>query len=123
MSLRSTFITASALILAGAATAGAAEPTPLTGTEWALNDAPEAFFTLNEDGTINGNDGCNIFGGSASLEGNALTVDGLYSTMRYCDMDVSLTAILDGENTVAVTDSTLTLTDAKGTEWAFTAKK
>ena len=53
MSLRYSLATASALILAGAATAGAAESTPLTGTEWGYSYG--AFFTLHDDGTIGGN--------------------------------------------------------------------
>ncbi|MBC3185832.1 META domain-containing protein [Corynebacterium sp. zg-331] len=120
MSLRSSLAVASAVLLAGATTAHAAS---LTDTEWALADAPDAFFVLHENGTLSGNDGCNVFGGSAALDGDVLTVGGLSSTLRYCDMEVSLTSILNGTTAVTVTGDTLTLTDAQGAEWAFTTKK
>lgn len=121
MSLRTPLSAAAVLLLAGAATAQAAETTPITGTEWHLADAPEAFFVLHEDATIGGNDGCNLFHGPATLDGNALTVGPLASTMRFCDMEVSFTGILDGTHAVAVEGDTLTLTDAQGTRWSFSA--
>ncbi len=121
MSLRTPLSTAAALILVGAATAHAAEAAPITGTEWRLATAPEAFFVLHEDGTIGGNDGCNVFHGAASLDGDALTVGDLASTMRFCDMEVSLTGILDGTHAVSTEGDTLTLTDAHGTRWNFHA--
>ncbi|KQB83322.1 META domain-containing protein [Corynebacterium oculi] len=121
MSLRYSLATASALILAGAATAGAAESTPLTGTEWGYSYG--AFFTLHDDGTIGGNDGCNPFGGNATIDGDTLTVDGLFSTMRFCGEGYDLTDILHGEHTVRVESDTLTLTDAQGTAWSFSARK
>ncbi|MGV0342531.1 META domain-containing protein [Corynebacterium mastitidis] len=76
---------------------------------------------LHEDATIGGNDGCNLFNGPATLDGNALTVEPLAATMRFCDMEVSLTGILDGTHAVAVEGDTLTLTDAQGTRWVFSA--
>lgn len=112
MSLRYSLATASALILAGAATAGAAESTPLTGTEWGYSYG--AFFTLHDDGTI---------GGNATIDGDTLTVDGLFSTMRFCGEGYDLTDILHGEHTVRVESDTLTLTDAQGTAWSFSARK
>lgn len=120
MSLRTPLSTA-VLLLAGAATAQAAEATPITGTEWHLAEAPEAFFVLHEDATIGGNDGCNLFHGPATLDGNALTVGPLAPTMRLCDGEASLTGILDGTHAVAVEGDTLTLTDAQGTRWGFSA--
>ncbi|MEJ4098770.1 META domain-containing protein [Corynebacterium mastitidis] len=121
MSLRTSLSAASVLILAGAATAQAAEATPITGTEWHLAEAPEAFFVLHDAATIGGNDGCNVFHGNATLEGDTLTVGNLASTLRFCDMEVSLTGILDGTHAVAVEGDTLTLTDAQGTRWSFHA--
>lgn len=117
MSLR-TPLSAAAILLAGAATAEAA---PITGTEWHLAEAPEAFFVLREDATIGGNDGCDLFHGAAALDGEALTVGPLASTLSFCDMEVSLTGILDGTHAVAVEGDTLTLTDDQGTRWSFSA--
>lgn len=122
MSFRISLSAASVLILVGAATAQVAEAretTPITGTEWYLADAQGAFFMLNDDATIGGNDGCNVFGGEATLDGDTLTVGNLASTMRFCDLGVSLTGILDGTNTVSVEGDTLTLTDDQGTRWSF----
>ncbi|KQB86065.1 META domain-containing protein [Corynebacterium lowii] len=119
-------LAASALVTVGVATATAEESLPVEGalpvegTTWNFQGSSSAYFTLN-DGNIGGNDGCNAFGGSATLEGDTLTVGDLFSTMRYCGDGYELTTALAGEHTVEVQGDTLTLRDENGTEWNFVA--
>jgi len=68
---------------------------PLVGTQWQLieqgGSAVEAFVTLNfaEQGNVGGNGGCNVYGGSYSLDGDAITFEGIFSTMMACpELDV-----------------------------------
>ncbi len=53
-------------------------PTP------AVSDV-EAGITLNEDGTVTGNSGCNGFGGNYKVEGDQITFDQIVSTLMACD--------------------------------------
>jgi len=45
----------------------------------------KAFIHFNtSDGRINGNGGCNSFGGRVTVDGNSLRVDNIFSTKMYC---------------------------------------
>ena len=99
----------------------AADPTPaLPGVD--------AYLTF-KDGQMNGNVGCNGFGGSYELKGGKLTFSGVMSTMMYCEATanqeqtvlsifadgVSLGLQMDGKN--------LTITSPDGASVVNLARK
>lgn len=73
------------------------DPVPLVGTEWQLRafgdeaivrydeTATPVTIIFNEDGSVNGNAGCNNFMGGFTDDGATLTFDPLASTMMMCD--------------------------------------
>lgn len=73
-----------------------------------------------EDGQLNGNVGCNGFGGGYELKGNSLVFGPLLSTLMFCEgvaqqEDGVLSVFKDGENlTVSVSGDQLTITSADG---------
>ena len=73
-----------------------------------------------ENGQMNGNVGCNGFGGSYELSGDKITFNGIMSTMMYCDttsaQEQGVLAILaDNVNLqMQVSGDTLTITSPDG---------
>jgi heat shock protein HslJ len=102
---------------------------PLAGTYWklvALGDKPvtvvnaqrEPHFTLGADSKVTGSGGCNRMFGTYTLNGDALTFNGVGSTKMACQggMDIE-TAFLPALSRVAkwrITGQQLELTDAGG---------
>ena len=72
---------------------GRAGVSPLAGTAWRLlvldgkdTDAGvTSMLVFNADGTINGNGGCNTFGGDVTIDGATLKFGELRSTMMACE--------------------------------------
>ena len=85
------------IVLIAALALGACQPkaesTSLDGTSWNLVELngqsvlEDASVTLNFDGeSLTGNDGCNHFGGSFTIDGNKLSIgDDLMSTLMACE--------------------------------------
>ena len=78
-----------ALTVVLAAQTARAEPS-LTGGQWQVRALrgdtvqPDAVLTIRADGAVSGRGWCNAFGGRAKINGNAITFEGLLSTMRAC---------------------------------------
>jgi heat shock protein HslJ len=108
-------------------------PPPLTGTRWTVNSLAsdgsaarlpkgtdgKAYFTLEEDGSIQGKFGCNSFRGSAKISGDTITFGRLISTKMLClgpEMTVErhTMKILDGKVTYDLNYGGLWLTAADG---------
>ena len=123
------------LVLEGegiALTFAAEQPLPLRGTEWHLDalaaggDAvtstlagTKATATFDDQGRVSGNASCNRYGGSYTLDGEAIAIDDVMSTAMACEPDVmeQEAAFLDGVGkaaSVEIEGSTLTLLDADG---------
>jgi heat shock protein HslJ len=73
----------------------------LAGTSWEVtsyNNGKQAVVSaltgssltvvFNEDGTISGSGGCNNFNGSYEVDGSAITIGPLASTLMACEQDV-----------------------------------
>ena len=58
--------------------------TSLAGTEWGLAGQDAPFVKFDAQGNMNGNSGCNNFGGSYELNGERLIVGPLMSTKKAC---------------------------------------
>jgi len=116
------------LIISLAISACAAqEPASLTGA-WILKSfgpasAPspavadsQAGITFNEDGSVNGNSGCNGFGGTYTVDGDQITFSEIVSTLILCDeplmeQEETVHQVLTGTATYEIEGSTLTLTN------------
>ena len=83
---------------------------------------------FGEDGKVNGNVGCNGFGGDYTVDGNTITFGQIVSTLMFCEGPVgdqetttlnvfveSATFVLDGD--------TLTITSADGSSVIVLARK
>ncbi|GGF15037.1 hypothetical protein GCM10011321_03600 [Youhaiella tibetensis] len=101
---------------------------PLTGTNWhlaSLGDAPAAdgvksTMTIAEDGMVSGNGGCNGFGGTVTVTGDAVAFSQMRSTMMACEekamqQEHALHMALEAAKTYAIDGQTLTLRDGSGT--------
>ncbi len=91
---------------------GGVEPVP---------DGIGATVAFNPDGTVEGFDGCNGFGGGYSVNGSAIAIGPLMGTMMACDDATNtfaqqyLTA-LQAATTWAITSGALDLRDASGAQ-------
>ncbi len=88
----------------------------------------ELTVTFAEDGTVSGSSGCNTFTGEYKLEGDALTVGPLASTMMACeqpamDQETQFLAALQTPTTVETSGTTVTLRDADGAAQVVLAPK
>lgn len=76
-----------AVVLTGCGSSGSA-PVEVSGT-WQAGRPDGAFLTLEADGSLHGNDGCNSFFGTWSEEGSAadpqLSFDGVGKTEMFCE--------------------------------------
>lgn len=113
---------------------------PLLG-EWNVtgyNNAKEAVVspvpdtkltvTFAEDGSVSGSSGCNTFTGEYKLEGDALTVGPLASTMMACeqpamDQETQFLTAIQTPTTVETSGTTVTLRDADGATQVVLAPK
>lgn len=92
-----------------------------TGTEAVTSPIAGTTLTANftPDGKVNGNAGCNTYTGSYTLDGTALTVGPLATTMMACeqavmDQETKFLAALQTPTTVETSGKTVTLRDASG---------
>lgn len=114
----------------------AAQPTvvataSLAGTTWLVEEAvtasgpvrPQAenvaYLTIDSDGTVLGNTGCNGFSGTAEVSDGRLDFAPLISTKVACSgdagvVDTTMLHLLDGEVGAAVEGTTLTITGGEG---------
>ncbi|WP_329039381.1 META domain-containing protein [Streptomyces sp. NBC_00178] len=109
-------------------------PAALTGTAWKVSGLhtggvasslpegtkDEARLTFGEDGTVEGNLGCNSFHGKAAVSGSTITFGPLASTRKMCpggamELERALLGAMKGETTYTIAHRTLSLT-AKGGE-------
>lgn len=86
---------AALVALVPAALTAAQAGSPLDGTEWTLvsidgaaaipgTTVTLAFEGLEGSGRVSGNGGCNSYGGSYSLDGDALSISEVFSTLMAC---------------------------------------
>ncbi len=60
----------------------------LAGSEWGLEGQDAPFVQFGSDGDMNGNGGCNNFGGSYKLNGQRLIIGPIMSTKKACMGDI-----------------------------------
>ena len=92
----------------------------LTSVEPAASQIPPvadsgALITFNEDGTVEGNSGCNGFGGEYTVDGDQITFGQITSTLMLCelrmDQEAAVYQVLTGTATYRTEGNTLTLTN------------
>lgn len=91
------------------------------GPEGSLNPAvadSNAELTFNEDGTVNGNSGCNGFGGEYTVEGDQITFSELFSTLMACEeplmsQEGAVFQVLNGGASFTIDGETLTITNGE----------
>ncbi len=81
-----------------------------------------------KDGRVNGNVGCNSFGGDYKVSGDQLSFGPIMSTMMAClnqsgDQEQGTLAVLKDTAKVSMSGDTLTLTSADGKSAIVLAKK
>ena len=87
----------------------AGAPTPaVVGTQAGL--------TFNEDGTVNGNSGCNGLGGDYTVEGDQITFGEFVSTLMACDAPImmqedAVKKVMTGTAEYRIEGNTLTITN------------
>lgn len=121
----------------GSSSSGAAGA-PVMGTTWAVSEVnvaqaaiaasadAEAYLQIQDDGKVQGNTGCNGFGGTAEVGSEAITFSPLISTKMACEgdigaMDSAMLQVLRGEVTFEVAGDVMTLTNASGDTLALAA--
>ena len=75
----------------------------------------QASLTLNPDGTITGNSGCNGFGGEYKVDGDQITFTGLVSTLMACtgplmEQEGAMFRVLNGTADYKIDGDMLTIT-------------
>ena len=80
------------------------------------------------DGKVNGNVGCNGFGGDYTVEGNTITFGQLVSTLMFCegpvgDQETTTLNVFAGTTTFVMDGDTLTITSADGSSVIVLARK
>ncbi|MHC3460736.1 META domain-containing protein [Streptomyces flavovirens] len=117
-------------------------PAPLTGTSWTVTSLVSADtatglpaaardtarLTFGEDGSVEGDLGCNSFHGTADVSGSTITFGRLASTRKLCpgpEMDVerALLGVLKGETAYELRHRSLTLTAPSGEGLVATARE
>jgi len=123
------------VVLALTACGGAGGGASLDGTSWTLNDlngsVPIAGTLVTAkfaDGQVSGNSGCNTYGGSYEVNGDALTVSALFMTEMACldpagamDQESAYLDILGRAASYQVDGPQLTITTSNGDTLTFTA--
>ncbi|HKY54558.1 MAG TPA: META domain-containing protein [Anaerolineales bacterium] len=84
--------------------------------------------TFTEDGKIEGNVGCNGFGGDYTVEGNTLTFGPIVSTLMFCegpvgDQETTTLNVLAESVTFVMEGDNMTITSADGSEVIVLARK
>ena len=121
-----------------AACAGGESPASIQGS-WGLASfgGPAAQFTVdpeietsiefNTEGQLNGNVGCNGFGGEYTVDGNTLTFGPIMSTLMFCEAvaeQESITlAVFQEKATFELDGNTLTITSADGASFIVLERK
>ena len=80
------------------------------------------------DGKVNGNVGCNGFGGDYTVDGNTITFDQIVSTLMFCegpigDQETTTLSVFTGSTTFMLDGDTLTITSADGSSVVVLARK
>lgn len=80
------------------------------------------------DGKVNGNVGCNGFGGDYTVEGNTITFGQLVSTLMFCegpvgDQETTTLNVFVGTTTFVMDGDTLTITSADGSAVVVLVRK
>ena len=80
------------------------------------------------DGKVNGNVGCNGFGGDYTVEGNDITFGQLVSTLMFCegpvgDQETTTLNVFTGTTTFELEGDTLTITSEDGSAVVVLARK
>jgi heat shock protein HslJ len=107
---------------------------PLVGTEWTVNALVRAgtatgipqgtdgksHFTLGKNGTVEGNQGCNGFSGTAKVSGSTVTFSRSVSTAKLCSgpemtLEREVGKVMEGRVAYELDHRTLTLTGPDGT--------
>jgi len=81
-----------------------------------------------KDGQVNGNVGCNGFGGKYEVDGDRITFSEVVSTLMFCegpvgDQELGTLAVLRESATYVLDGDTLTLTSADGNAMVILARK
>lgn len=140
--LRLTLIGVVVLALLPPSLTAAQDSDPLAGTQWTLDSIdgepviPGSTITLEfsperqdagEDRRVSGSGGCNGYGGVYSLEGDALTISQIFSTLMACADDAVTTQesayflALQATTHYTLEGNRLTLTTADGETLVFMA--
>jgi heat shock protein HslJ len=77
----------------------------------------QASITFNDDRKVNGNSGCNSFGGEYKVDGSQVTFNALASTLMACQEPLMsqegiVFQVLDGTASYKIDGDTLTITNA-----------
>ena len=83
---------------------------------------------FGEDGKVNGNVGCNGFGGDYTVDGNTITFGQLVSTLMFCegpvgDQETTTLNVFTGTATFVMDGDTLTITSEDGSAVVVLARK
>ena len=83
---------------------------------------------FGEDGQVNGNVGCNGFGGGYEVDGGTIIFEPLVSTLMFCEGQVGeqetvLLNVFDASASFVVDGNTLTITSADGSAVAVLERK
>ena len=83
---------------------------------------------FSSDGQMNGNVGCNGFGGEFKVDGDTLNFGPVMSTMMFCegpvgDQEMATVAVFQGSATFVLDGDTLTITSADGNSVIVLARK
>ncbi|MFH8757445.1 META domain-containing protein [Streptomyces atroolivaceus] len=108
-------------------------PAPLAGTAWKVTGLVsgsvaaslpagtenKAHLTFGEDGSVEGNLGCNTFHGKATVSGSTLTFGPLASTRKMCpgpemDLERALQGVLEGRTTYEIEHRSLSIEAESG---------
>ena len=83
---------------------------------------------FGEDGKVNGNVGCNGFGGDYTVDGNVITFGQIVSTLMFCegpvgDQETTTLNVFAGSATFVMDGDTLTITSEDGSAAVVLARK
>ena len=84
--------------------------------------------TFGEDGKVDGNVGCNGFGGDYTVDGNTITFGPIVSTLMFCEgpvgeQETTTLNVLVETVTFVMEGDTVTFTSADGSEVIVLARK
>jgi len=88
----------------------------------------ETSIEFKADGTINGNVGCNGFGGDFKVDGDTITFGSIVSTMMFCegpggDQETATLTVIQESAKFVLAGDTLTITSADGNSAIVLARK